>query len=346
MEILLSASQSETRCPDAPTIIVVNQTANEGAPRPTSPTFGEFVRTSFEPSYLANMRPGGRNQYAYMLKRHILPELADKRLSDISFDQIQELVQKALAAGYAVQSARHIRGVIHCVFRHALHSGQFAGALPSAGIRLPALVRVRERRALTVAQAGAVLKELKSPYREMALVSMTTSMNLAELCALKWQCVNVTAEPVLWDGQVIPPDSIFIHQSFYAGSFGPPKTPRRRRLVPLPKAVADALRRLKETTRFGGPGELVFSSRNGTPKLASNLRYAVIKPVGRRLGMPWLNWHAFRYTYSTIGEQLNISLSDRQAGMGHASVWMTQEYTVGDIERLRAGAEMIARKIA
>jgi len=48
----------------------------------------------------------------------------------------------------------------------------------------------------------------------------------------------------------------------------------------------------------------------------SNLRYRIIRPAGKKIVLPWLNWHAFRYTFATIGEQLGISLSDRQAQNG------------------------------
>lgn len=292
------------------------------------------------------MRAGGKKAYRYLLRRHVLPELGHCRLVDISFNQIQTFVGKLLDAGYAVQSVAHVRQVTNSVFKHAVRTGHFAGTLPTTGIRLPALVRTRERHSLTIEQARSVLAELKSPYREMALVSMTTSMNLAELCALRWKRVNLTNDPLTCDGDVIPPNALAVHESFYEGAFGPPKTPSRRRLIPLPEASVEALKSIRKSTRFSGPDDIVFATRNGSPKLASNLRWRTIKPVGNKLGMPWLNWHAFRNTFATIGEQLNIALSDRQASLGHGSVWMSMEYTVADIERRRAGSELIAAKIA
>ena len=32
--------------------------------------------------------------------------------------------------------------------------------------------------------------------------------------------------------------------------------------------------------------------------------------------MPWLSWHVFRHTHATLGEQIGMALSDRQAQMG------------------------------
>ena len=314
VEILLEASRTSQDGPDIRPIVIINQqTMAERRGAAESLAFDEFVQSSFEPSYLRNMRPGGRKHYQFLLRRYIIPTLGALRLPEITFDHVQRLVQKMLVDGYSVQSARHVRGTLHCAFQHAVRAGHLQCALPTTGVRLPALTRVRERRALTIEQARAVLREFKTPYREMALVSMTTSMNLAELCGLKWSCVNLDEEPVICDGQTVPGHSVLIRQTYYEGAFGPPKTPRRRRVVPLPEAAVEGLRRFNAITRFSDPDHIVFASRNGTPKRSSNLRYGVIKPVGRRLGMPWLNWHAFRYTYATTGEQLSHS-SVRPAG--------------------------------
>jgi integrase len=294
VEILLSASAAEN---NPRNVIIVNHPRADRISSSTDAisTLADFIRESFEPSYLRNMGAGGRKNYAYLLRHHVLPVLGQTRLSEITYDQIQQLVQGMLERGYAVQTARHVRQVITCLYKHAARSGAFTGPMPCIGIRLPALVRTRERRALTIDQAKAVLNEFKSPYREMALVSMTTSMNLAEICGLKWKCVNLSSEPLVWDGELIPPHALAVRESFYEGTFGPPKTANRRRFVALPQVAVQALQKLKNTTRFPDPNDVVFVSRNGTPKRASNLRYAIIKPIGKRLGIPWLNWHAFRY---------------------------------------------------
>jgi integrase len=167
-----------------------------------------------------------------------------------------------------------------------------------------------------------------------------------ELCGLRWKRINLTGEGATSEGEIIPPYSVAVRESYYEGSFGPPKTQYRKRFIPLTHAGVVALETVKQTSLFSGPDYIVFATKNGTPKGSSNRRHRVIKPTGKKVNLPWLNWHAFRYTFATIGEQLGIALSDRQAQMGHGTVWMTQEYTLSDFERRRAGAELIAQKIA
>jgi integrase len=85
----------------------------------------------------------------------------------------------------------------------------------------------------------------------------------------------------------------------------------------------------------------VFASKNGTPLVERNLTRRILKPVGVKLGMPWLSRHVFRHSHSTFGEQIGVALSDRQAQMGHADVGMTLHYTHSDLERRRAAIATI-----
>ncbi len=350
-EILLAVSGTATSNGHVSNIVIINHQTTSAAPAaetpaPESPVFRDFVQKRFLPDVARHLKPSGRKNYGYLLQRHVLPVIGDIRLNGITFEMIQDgLMQPMLDAGYAVQTVKHVRSVTSAVFNHAVRTRNFAGSIPTFGVRLPQMKR-KPKHALTVQQARAILEALGSPYRAMALLSMTTSMNLAEMCALKWKRLNLSTEPILSEGEIIPPRSIAVRENFYQGNFGSPKTVNRRRCVALPAATVAELETLKQATRYPTPEDIVFATRKGTPKHASNLHNRVIRPVGKRLGMPWLHWHCLRNTFATLGEQLGISLSDRQAQMGHGTVWMTQEYTVSDIERRRAGSELIARRIA
>jgi integrase len=328
-----------------PRLLIIDP--NQDAPRRDGPepTFSEFVSARYIPGSLVYLRPGAQKIYAFVLRRYVLPRIGNVPLTGVTFDMMQELVAKMLEAGYSVQTAKHAKMVANRVFVHAERVGAFRGRLPTEGIRFPAIVR-RTKHALTIDQARSVLANLNTPFREMALMSMTTSMNAAELFAIRWGRVNLTLKPVTCNGEVLPPQSLAIRESYYEGAFGPPKTVNRRRDIPLSSVLVAALQSLQEASRFSGPEHLVFASRAGTPRLSSNVRHQVIKPLGKKLGIPWLNLHTFRYTYATIGEQLGISLADRQAQMGHGAIWMTQEYTVSHIENRRASSERIAQSIA
>ena len=70
-----------------------------------------------------------------------------------------------------------------------------------------------------------------------------------------------------------------------------------------------------------------------------------LKPVGKKRGIPWLSWHVFRHTHATLGEQIGMALSDRQAQMGHGDVRMTLLYSHSDLNRRREAIEELTAKL-
>src|SRR5665213_1046665 len=105
-----------------------------------------------------------------------------------------------------------------------------------------------------------------------------------------------------------------------------------------------ALQALRSGLEFNEPDDLVFVASR-TPLSDANLLRRMIKPIAVKLGMPWLSWHVFRHTHATLGEQIGMTLSDRQAQMGHGDIRMTMHYTHSDLERRRAGIEAMSERL-
>jgi integrase len=180
----------------------------------------------------------------------------------------------------------------------------------------------------------------------MALLSMTASLNVAEMLALRWKRVNLSPEPAIVGGEILQPRTLAVRENYYRGQFGTVKARSRRRCVPLSTSVVRALSELRARSSFVGPDDLIFASRNGKPLDERNLLGRVIKPIAIKLGIPWLSWHVFRHTHATLGEEIGMTLSDRQAQMGHGDVRMTLHYTHSDLERRRAAVEAMANRLS
>jgi integrase len=123
------------------------------------------------------------------------------------------------------------------------------------------------------------------------------------------------------------------------------KAKSRRRDVPLSRSVVKALLALRARSKYFGPEDLVFASGNGTPLNERNLLRRVLKPAGHKLGIPCLSRHVFRHTHATLGEEIGMALSDRQAQMGHGDVRMTLHYTHSDLDRRRQSIEAMSDRL-
>jgi integrase len=230
------------------------------------------------------------------------------------------------------------------VFNHAKLKRAYRSDNPAQGVRMPEMKR-RASHALTFDQARMLLERLKSPSKEMALLSMMTSLNVAEMLGLRWKRINLTDQVMMSGEEILPPYCLAVRENYYRGEFGSVKAKSRKRIVPLSATVVEALAMHLDRPSSSGPDNLVFCNDVGMPLSECNLLRRHLKPVGRELGMPWLSWHVFRHTHATFGEQIGMTLSDRQAQMGHVDVRMTMHYTHSDLERRRDSIEVMQQRL-
>jgi integrase len=301
-------------------------------------TVGEFITRRYTPDVLRSLKPNTQIQYRSLLKQHILPAIGAKRLRDVRREHIQTLIWAKVDQKLSSRTVAHIRKVVSAVFDHAITSNYYSADNPALRLRMPERKDVRQRVAYTYDQAQRLLEFLESPVRDMVLTALCTSMNVAELCGLRWRYVNLSDQFLLVDGEAIPPFRAAVRQNFTAGQFGTVKTKSRNRTVPLPQMVLDSLRQLRGES---SPDDIVFASRNGTPVDANNVRNRAFKRASAALGFH-VNWHAFRHTCATWAESVGMMMSDRVALMGHGGAVMTQYYTHEDLNRQRAGVELMA----
>lgn len=303
-------------------------------------TVEQFVETKFKTNVLWKLKPAGRKHHEYLLPK-VLTEMGGLRLCDVTSEHVEALVRDYYAKGFSTNTLHHLKYCVSAIFRHAKSLKLYMGENPAKEVGLPEQRRAKRRNTFTWDQAVRVIRILASPYREMAFLSMMTSMNVAEMCGLRWRRCNLTAGIVTVDGEVMAPYSIAVRENFYQGEYGTLKAGSRYRNVPLAPDLAEML--LKEIwakSRYQGPDDPVFSTRNGTPVDADNARARHLKAAARKLGYP-VEWHAFRRAHSTFAGESGLSAHDRAAMMGHSDVRMSLYYDVADTERRRKTAQYI-----
>jgi len=306
-------------------------------------TIGSFIEQRFLPDHVELLKRSGRSHYESMLK-HVLPALGKLRLKDTTAADIQKLISSMLAEDYSVQTVKHVRTTVSAIFTHAKRLGWHTGDNPAKLVRLPEMVR-KQSHALSFDQAIATLEALRTPAREMVLFAILTSMNIAEVCGLQWKRVNLTEQFTTVDGESLPPLTIAVRAQWYRGEYGSVKAKSRRRNLPVPGALRGVLAKMKERKKFTGPDDPVFAARTGRPVDEHNIARRHLKPAGITLAMPWLSWHCFRRTHTTLAHELGMAFTDRMAMMGHSEARMTALYTGDDLQRRRTVLDRMAERL-
>ena len=304
-------------------------------------TFAFFVESKFIPEHVAYKAPAGKTHYQSMLKHLLKPETVNRmfrlenpantrlksvpdwpyldnvQLCELKADHVRSLVSFAVARGYSTQTVKHIRNALHAIISHAQREKCFSGNNPVTLVKLPPMTRKTEHN-LTISQIKAILSLMQYPDKEIALITITTGMNMVEICELQWKHVNLTDSERYIDGEVVPERSIAVRAKWNRSGLDDQHSSRNRDIdIPEPLfPILEMLRRRKPNSKAH---DFVVASQNGQP-LATSGRISRLRPIGQKLGIPWLSWHDLRRAYTA-------SLSEFRAQFNHEMARATgQEY--------------------
>jgi hypothetical protein len=279
-------------------------------------TFAFFVESKFIPEHVEHKTLAGRTHYRSILKHLVRPESVNRmfrsgnpanpkltsvpdwpyldqvRLCDLKAEHIRSLVSSAVMRGYSSQTVKHIRNVIHAIISHAQREGCFTGNNPVSLIKLPPMIRKTEQN-LTIGQIKAILSLMQYPDKEIALMTVTTGMNIVEICELQWKHVNLTVSDSYMDGVLVPERSIAVRPRWNRSGLEDMDRGRNRD-IDIPEPLFLVLEELQQRKTITNPDDFVLVSEGGLPLLATSFRTSRLKTIGRKLGIPWLSWQVLR----------------------------------------------------
>jgi integrase len=118
------------------------------------------------------------------------------------------------------------------------------------------------------------------------------------------------------------------------GDWGAPKSEASNATIGVNRCVIERIHRLKLLTvnvragravrkyrvvKSDKPEDLVFQSvQTGAAIRDNNILTRFMKPAGRELGMPWVNWRCLRTSHATWLKMAGADVKDAQAQMRHS----------------------------
>ncbi len=289
-------------------------------------------------SGLSGVRDRTAHDYDRDLRRHVLPELGDRELTEVSSTDVGQWVKGLQERGLAPKTIRNQHGLLSALFQAAVdHEPQaMRPGNPCARTRLPE-AGGEEMHFLTPAELDRLLAALPAHHRPLITTLALTGLRWGEATGLTARHVDLLATPA----------TIAVRQSLQRqadGSFqlGPPKTRTSRRTVTLPAKLVDVL----VPVWSGRSGDdLVFVTQRGTAVRHSHFYGRVWKPAVLRAGLaPGLRIHDLRHTHAAWLISAGRPLPSIQRRLGHRSITTTvdryghllPEVDRGDLDALQA----------
>jgi integrase len=284
-------------------------------PRLARITFGAWVGRWWPTT--ADLRPGTRTFYDYLLRRLLLPAFEETPLGRIDamtvrawlagLHELGEVTPTTIAKAYRL-------------LRRILNVAVEAGYLPRnpAAVKGAGLERAAEMRHVSIPQLHALAEAVPGRYRALVLVAGYGGLRWGELVGLRRRRVDLTGARIHVVEQVAEVAGKFI--------VAPPKTADGQRVVVLPAAAVAALAEHLEDYAAAEPEGLVFRSGRGTYLQRSNFSRLVWRPAVQQLGLEGLRFHDLRHTATTLAAAAGATTKELMERMGHTSPAVALRY--------------------
>jgi integrase len=306
-------------------------------PRLARITFGEWVEQWWPTT--ADLRPGTRTLYGYLLRRFLLPAFATTSLGKLDPLTVRTWLAGLHQAGEVTPTtiAKAYR-----LLRRILNVAVEAGYLPRnpCVIKGAGIERPREMRHVSIPQLMAIANVVPGRYRALILVAGFGGLRWAELVGLRRRHVDLAGARLHVVEQAAEVKGKII--------VGPPKTEAGRRVVTLPAVALEALAEHLGRYAMPGPDGLVFTSTAETYILRSNFSRWVWRPAVQRLGLDGLRFHDMRHTAATLAAAAGATTKELMERIGHTSpgVALRYQHILADRQAaLAAALDGLARSI-
>jgi integrase len=252
-------------------------------------------------------------------RAHLVPFFGGRSLDAVTPLDVESFLSVKLRDGKSRKTIDHLLGLLSAVYRYAVKRGYSRINPVELADRPRQQRRDADIRYLTVEELEAVLRhvpddELGRMERALYLTAAMTGLRRGELVALRWRDVDRSA------------GLIRVRRSYGDGGFGPPKSGRSSRAVPMADRVAAALEHRYAETSYRDDDDLVFAHPQlGSVYDPSKLRKRFAR-AAERAGLRPVRFHDLRHTFGTQMAAAGAPLRAIQEWMGHADYRTTTIY--------------------
>jgi integrase len=285
----------------------------------TTLTLGAFMTDWLEDTIKPTTRYGTHRAYGGYINNHINKMLGCRPLAELNPQLIQRFVHDlAEIKKLSPRTIHIIMRLLSCALGFAEDCG-YVDRSPYRRIKLPKIVEDEveafSNEEQTLIERTAL--SAKDPRTKGFLIMLYTGLRLGELCALKWENVDL-GQKCLWVKTSMTRAANPTGKTKTRLEATEPKTKKSKRMIHLPDFLCDVLK----THKAQSNSVYVISEPSGKfvdPRILQKL----FKRLLNKLNIPPRTLHALRHTFCVRALETGADIKSISMTLGHTDVMIT-----------------------
>lgn len=283
------------------------------------------VLVSWLQSVRINVKESTYMRYKQLISKHITAELGKYPINKISSQLVERFVEEKLIngrldgnGGLSPKTVTDIITIVKSSMDYAAYNGLSVTCNLS---KLSVKKKEKEMRVLTIDEqkklASVLLNEMDL-YKLGVFISLYTGIRIGELCALKWENLNIECKTLkIRETMQRIQSSEETETSKTKIVFTEPKSKCSIRDIPLPDFLIDIIKKFQ-----GSPKAYVLTgdkNRYVEPRTMQNRFQKYVQESG----IEKANYHSLRHTFATRCVEVGFEVKSLSEILGHANVNIT-----------------------
>ncbi|HXE63912.1 MAG TPA: site-specific integrase [Bryobacteraceae bacterium] len=289
--------------------------------------FKDFVEGPYFGFYLRKWKKSTAGNNVNRIKVHLFPALADRRLSEVSRDDLQAILDEKATADLSFSVVDHLKWDLKQIFEMAVAEGCIQRN-PGALLFTPKEAKRPVHTSMTIEEVIKCLAVLEPRERLIVRLALMAGMRPGEIFALKWEHIQA--------------GSIQIRQRVYRGDIDSPKTSNSVRDAAISDTLAADIELWRAVSGAVRPEMWLFPSEKLDKPIRKDCCWRRnIAPRLKAVGLGWVTFQVMRRTHSSLMNDLKVDPKIVADQLGHTLDVNQNVYTRSAVGRRKEAIEKL-----